>query len=1125
MRKNVRRKQGQPAQGAIVSCVMEELEIRCLLSTTVTLVPTLSASAEDTGVYGVGTYMSVAGQNYQTARTGSTFYQGWGFLEIGANSFPKAYQVNDVTSLTLGLYNTAAAGSTGFDAVAGNFDVYVLPDDTTDFRTALFNTSYANGLGSQFSASGATDLGTAAFAGALGNTNYTFSSLSSTAQQAIVNDLNNNTPIRLAIVPDSATFAADWEGVVGYSGGAQNPTVSITLDPVTAVAEQVAFNSPTYTVSNNLTGGNAVFTVLRTGNTTDTASVHYATGAVGDTAVAGTNYTASSGTVNFAVGQTVATFTVPILAGTNNPTFTLTLTNPSGGTNLSLGSQSTATVTITNPSAATNNLTADTPASGGTMEVDGAYGTYAQVCGSNLMENTTAWWQELTVLDFSKATTPGLYPATGYTVTSLQDMSLQLDNVGTTGNYIGTAGNFNVYFVPNNMTLGGFAVGDFIYDGSLDVNGLNGQGGAGPATLLGTFSFDAQAGYDTFMPASIPAGVQTAILAELNAGTDIQLAITPESSTFKVEWGSHASLTSAAKLSFSATTLQTAQAETLSLSASTYQVNETAGTVTITVTRGGYTGDTASVQYATSDDSAAAGTNYTATSGTLNFTDTNGGTGTDISASFTVPITDVIGQGGNKVFTVTLSDPASGNAAGSGNTPTTLAVLGQPSSALVTIVDTASTSNTETLTQYNFDAETIEKSGPYATTYLNVAGEYSSNGYASFGVMDFNSADYVGPDGVTPETFVPTHPVTAINSISLQVINTNHGTSGPMDVYLVPNTTTSIDPGSGTSLAFNTSTVEGLGTQLGAPLLLGQINWDSTTSVGGWTTISLTGYTQATENLLIGYLNNTTAFRLVITPETTTVYASFAGDVYYTNTATPPVTTYEAPQLSFNVTETPPFAPGDTNHDGVLNSLDIDAIFAHLGAATTSQWKVDGDGTPVGQGDVTYELHTYFDSNYGDANLDGKTDFSDFQVVLDHWQVSGIGWAQGDFNGDGKVDFLDFQTLLSYWNPAGWNFSQGDALSPAVGSTLTAAAATATVPTPASTTASIVSSSAADTASTSVIPSVLPDTLLASVAPVAVIASTPASVTTLSLAADAGNTDATADGSALLTPLANPLSS
>jgi hypothetical protein len=141
----------------------------------------------------------------------------------------------------------------------------------------------------------------------------------------------------------------------------------------------------------------------------------------------------------------------------------------------------------------------------------------------------------------------------------------------------------------------------------------------------------------------------------------------------------------------------------------------------------------------------------------------------------------------------------------------------------------------------------------------------------------------------------------------------------------------------------------------------------------------------------------------------------------------------------------PFLAPGDTNGDGVLNSLDIDAIYQHLTvappgyanwprplAAYNVQYDVNGDGV-VSQADVTYELNHYFHTNYGDANLDKATDFVDFQTMLNHWQRygAGIGWAQADFNGDGVVDFLDFQMLLNYWNPAGWNFAPSQVPEPA----------------------------------------------------------------------------------------------
>ena len=112
-------------------------------------------------------------------------------------------------------------------------------------------------------------------------------------------------------------------------------------------------------------------------------------------------------------------------------------------------------------------------------------------------------------------------------------------------------------------------------------------------------------------------------------------------------------------------------------------------------------------------------------------------------------------------------------------------------------------------------------------------------------------------------------------------------------------------------------------------------------------------------------------------------------------------------------------ALGDVNADGVVNAADIDAVYQHFDAAAISQWKVDGDATVVGQADVDYVVKNILHKSYGDANLDGKVDFADFQVLLDHWQLSGQGWANGDFTGGGMCDFADFQRLLDNWNPTG----------------------------------------------------------------------------------------------------------
>lgn len=108
---------------------------------------------------------------------------------------------------------------------------------------------------------------------------------------------------------------------------------------------------------------------------------------------------------------------------------------------------------------------------------------------------------------------------------------------------------------------------------------------------------------------------------------------------------------------------------TLQFSFSTYSVNENAGTVTITATRAGGSTGAASVNYATSNGTATAGSDYTATSGTLNWVD-----GESADKTFNVSITNDVAVEGNEDFNVTLSG-ASG------------ASLGAPSSATVTIVD------------------------------------------------------------------------------------------------------------------------------------------------------------------------------------------------------------------------------------------------------------------------------------------------------------------------------------------------------------------------------------------------------------------------------------------------------
>lgn len=111
------------------------------------------------------------------------------------------------------------------------------------------------------------------------------------------------------------------------------------------------------------------------------------------------------------------------------------------------------------------------------------------------------------------------------------------------------------------------------------------------------------------------------------------------------------------------------QPGTLSLSASSYSVSEDGLSVQFTVQRSAGSDGVVTVDYATADGSATAGSDYTASAGTLTLLDGQ------TSTSFSVTIIDDSEFEGDEEFAVTLSNPAGG------------ATLGAPSAATTTIVE------------------------------------------------------------------------------------------------------------------------------------------------------------------------------------------------------------------------------------------------------------------------------------------------------------------------------------------------------------------------------------------------------------------------------------------------------
>jgi hypothetical protein len=157
-------------------------------------------------------------------------------------------------------------------------------------------------------------------------------------------------------------LAVDADGVAYVTGSTNStnfPTTQLRTPAgvfdafVAQIAEAgfIQFAQPTYQVAED--GGSVLITVRRSGDTTGTGTVQFATS--NGTATAGADYTAATGTLTFAPGQNLASFTVAVLADAvcdGDETVNLTLTNPGGGA--VLGTRTTAVLTILDPAACVN---------------------------------------------------------------------------------------------------------------------------------------------------------------------------------------------------------------------------------------------------------------------------------------------------------------------------------------------------------------------------------------------------------------------------------------------------------------------------------------------------------------------------------------------------------------------------------------------------------------------------------------------------------------------------------------------------------------------------------------------------------------------------------------------------
>lgn len=172
---------------------------------------------------------------------------------------------------------------------------------------------------------------------------------------------------------------------------------------------------------------------------------------------------------------------------------------------------------------------------------------------------------------------------------------------------------------------------------------------------------------------------------------------------------------------------------TLSLAAATYGVLENVGTLTVNVNRTGGSTGAVDVTYGTTNGTGTAGTDYSASNGTLSFAPG------EISKSFTVTVNDDSNVDGAKTFTLTLLNPT-----GSANLGT--------ASALATIFDNESTTEFGTgslkLLKSSYDVSEGEKK--VVITVQRIAGTKGtvSVNYTTTNGTAVSGTDYTLTSGI-----------------------------------------------------------------------------------------------------------------------------------------------------------------------------------------------------------------------------------------------------------------------------------------------------------------------------------------------------------------------------------------
>jgi peptidoglycan/xylan/chitin deacetylase (PgdA/CDA1 family) len=405
---------------------------------------------------------------------------------------------------------------------------------------------------------------------------------------------------------------------------------------------------------------------------------------VDGTALASSDYISSTGTLTFLPGQISHTIIITIINDTINEddeTFTVSLSNP---TNAILGSPSTITLAIVDD---------DPPP---LIQLSSSMYSGGEASGSIVVTATLSSPSgKMITVDYASsdgiATAGSDYISTNGILTFVQGETSHTITIPILDDTIDEDNEtFSISLSnPTNATLGSptTATLTIIDDDSapqihLSISEYSGGEASGSIVVTATLSSPsgkmitvdyassdgtATAGSDYISTN----GILTFIHGETSHTFTIPIlddTIDEDNETFSISLSNPTNVTLGSPATATLTIIDDDSTPQIHLSSSEYSGGEASGSIVVTATLSSPSGKMITVDYASSDDTATAGSDYISTNGILTFIQG------ETSHTITIPILDDTIDEDNETFSISLSNP-------------TNVTLGSPATAVLTIID------------------------------------------------------------------------------------------------------------------------------------------------------------------------------------------------------------------------------------------------------------------------------------------------------------------------------------------------------------------------------------------------------------------------------------------------------